>query len=51
MRIQIHLRTVGDSSSVISEGEILHFVKGDDRLEMIGLSFEEARACSGWVYR
>jgi len=29
---------------VISEGEILHFDKGDDRLEVIGLSFDEARA-------
>ena len=29
MRIQIQLRIVGDDSSVISEGEILHLDKGD----------------------
>ena len=29
---------------MISEGEILHFDKGDDRLEVIGLSFDEAKA-------
>ena len=33
-----------DDNSVISEGEILHFDKGDDRLEVIGLSFDEAKA-------
>jgi hypothetical protein len=35
---------VADDNSVISEGEILHFDKGDDRLEAIGLSFNEAKA-------
>lgn len=30
--------------SVISKGKILHFDKGDDRLEVIGLSFDEAKA-------
>ncbi len=44
MRVQVQLRIVGDESSVISEGEILHFDKGDDRLEVIGLSFDEAKA-------
>ena len=44
MRIQIQLRIVADDNSVISEGEILHFDKGDDRLEVIGLSFDEAKA-------
>ena len=44
MRIQIQLRIVGDDNSVISEGEILQFDKGDDRLEVIGLSFDEAKA-------
>src|SRR3954449_3967718 len=44
MRIQIQLRTVADDDSVISEGEILQFDKGDDRLEVIGLSFDEAKA-------
>ena len=44
MRIQIQLRIVGDDNGVISEGEIVHFDKGDDRLEGIGLSFDEAKA-------
>src|SRR3954467_6335082 len=44
MRIQIQLRIIADDDSVISEGEILHFDKGDDRLEVIGLSFDEAKA-------
>jgi hypothetical protein len=44
MRIQIQLRIVADDDRVISEGEILHFDKGDDRLEVIGLSFDEAKA-------
>ena len=44
MRIQIQLRIVADDNSVISESEILQFDKGDDRLEVIGLSFDEAKA-------
>jgi hypothetical protein len=44
MRIEIQLRIVSDDNSVISEDEILHFDKGDDRLEAIGLSFGEAKA-------
>jgi hypothetical protein len=44
MHIQIQLRIVGDDNSVISEDEILHVNKGDDRLEAIGLSFNEAKA-------
>src|SRR3954462_7489057 len=44
MRIEIQLRIVADDSSVISEGEIPHLDKGDDRLEVIGLSFDEAKA-------
>jgi hypothetical protein len=44
MRIQIQLRIVADDSSVISEGEILHLDKGDDRLEVIGLSLADAKA-------
>ena len=44
MRIEIQLRIVADDNSVISEGEILHLDKGDDRLEVIGLSFDEAKA-------
>src|SRR3954470_4386017 len=44
MRIQIQLRIIADDNNVISEGEILQFDKGDDRLEGIGLSFDEAKA-------
>src|SRR3954463_8118615 len=44
MRIEIQLRIVADDNRVISEGEIVHFDKGDDRLEGIGLSFDEAKA-------
>jgi hypothetical protein len=44
MRVQIQLRIIGDDNSVISEDEILHFDKGDDRLEAIGLLFDEAKA-------
>jgi len=39
MRIQF--RIVGDDNSVISEDEILQFDKGNDRLEVIGLSFAD----------
>lgn len=44
LRFEIQLRIVGDDNNVISGGEILHFDKGDDRLEAIGLSFNEAKA-------
>lgn len=44
MCIQIQLRIVGDDSSVISEGEILHLDKRDDWLETVGLAFDEAKA-------
>jgi hypothetical protein len=44
MRIQIQLRIMADDNSVISEGEILHLDKGDDRLEVVGLAFDEAKA-------
>src|SRR3954452_6011698 len=44
MRIQIQLRIIADDDSVISEKEILHLDKGDDRLEAIGLSPGEAKA-------
>jgi hypothetical protein len=44
MRIEIQLRIIADDNNVISEGEILHLDKGDDRLEVIGLSFDEAKA-------
>jgi hypothetical protein len=44
MRIEIQLRIVADDNSVISDGEIVHFDKSDDQLEVIGLSFDEAKA-------
>ena len=44
MRIQIQLRIIADDNSVISEGEILQLDKDDDRLEVIGLSFDDAKA-------
>src|SRR3954451_22502481 len=44
MRIQIQLRIIADDNNVISEGEILQFDKGDDRLEVVGLAFDEAKA-------
>jgi hypothetical protein len=43
MRVQIQLRIVGDDGHVISEDEILHLDKGNDRLEGIGLSLDEAK--------
>src|SRR3954454_17815974 len=44
MRIQIQFRIIGDDNSVISEDEIVHFDKDDDRLEAIGLSFANSKA-------
>lgn len=43
MRVQIQLRILGDDNAVIDDGEILHLDKGDDRLEAIGLSLDEAK--------
>ena len=43
MLIELQLRIVGDDDSVISEGEILQFNKGDDQLEVVGLAFDEAK--------
>ena len=51
MRIEIQLRIVADDNSVISEDEILHLDKGDDRLEVIGLSFDEAKAALAGGHR
>ena len=44
MRIRIQFRIIGDDNSVISEDEILHFDKDDNRLEAIGLSFANSKA-------
>jgi hypothetical protein len=43
MRVQIQLRIVADDDSVISEDEILRLDKGDNNLEEIGLSLDEAK--------
>jgi hypothetical protein len=43
MRVQVQLRIVGDESSVISEGEILYLDKSGDRLEVVGLTLDEAK--------
>ena len=48
MRIEIQLRIVADDNSVISEGEIVQFDKGDDRLEGIGLLSNELTAGRRW---
>ena len=42
MRIQIQFRIIGDDNSVISEDEILHFDKDDNRLE--AMSFANSKA-------
>jgi hypothetical protein len=43
MRIEIRLRIAADDNSLISVGKILHFDKGDDRLEMISsVTFKRA---------
>jgi hypothetical protein len=51
MRIEIQLRIIADDNSVISEGEILHLDKGDDRLEVVGLAFDEAKAILAGIQR
>ena len=43
MRIQIQFRIIADDDSVISEDEILQLDKGDDRLKVIGLSFDDGK--------
>jgi hypothetical protein len=44
MHVPIQLRIIGDDGHVLSEDEILHLEKGDDRLEGIGLSLAEAKS-------
>jgi hypothetical protein len=44
LRFEIQLWVAGDGNNVISEDAILHLDKGADRLESIGLSFDEAKA-------
>ena len=43
MRVQIQLRIVTDDETVLSEEVIACFDKGDDQLEEIGLSLEQAK--------
>jgi hypothetical protein len=43
MRVQIRFRIVTDDDAVLSEGEIACFDKGDDQLEAIDLSLDEAK--------
>jgi hypothetical protein len=43
MRIQTQLRIIANDNSVISKGKILQLDKGDDRLEVIGLSFDDGK--------
>src|SRR3954468_13729826 len=43
MRVQIQLRIVTDDDTVLSEDVIACFDKGDDQLEEIGLSLEQAK--------
>jgi hypothetical protein len=42
MRVQIQLRIVTDDETVLSEDVIACFDKGDDQLEEIGLSLDDA---------
>src|SRR3954452_7380775 len=44
MRVQIQVRIVTDDDTVLSEDVIACFDKGDDQLEEIGLSLEQAKA-------
>jgi hypothetical protein len=43
MRVQIQLRIVTDDETVLSEDVIAYFDKGDDQLEEIGLSLDQAK--------
>src|SRR3954449_6741901 len=44
MRVQIQVRIVSDDDTVLSEEVIACFDKGDDHLEEIGLSLEQAKS-------
>jgi len=46
MRVQIQLRIVTDDDNVLSEDVIACFDKGDDQLEEIGLSLDQAGSVS-----
>jgi hypothetical protein len=43
MRVQIQVRIVSDDETVLSEDVIACFDKGDDQLEEIGLSLDQAK--------
>src|SRR5919112_2646918 len=44
MRVQIQVRIISDDETVLSEEVIACFDKGDDQLEEIGLSLEQAKS-------
>jgi hypothetical protein len=44
MRVQIQLRIVSDDDTVLSEDVIACFDKGDDQLEEIGMSLDQAKS-------
>jgi hypothetical protein len=43
MRVQIQVRIVSDDETVLSDEVIACFDKGDDQLEEIGLSLDQAK--------
>jgi len=46
MRIQLQLRLTTDDGDVISDTEVIRLDKGEDRLEMLGLSLEPQEAAT-----
>jgi hypothetical protein len=44
MRVQIQLRIITDDDTVLSDDVIACFDKGDDQLEEIGLSLDQAKS-------
>jgi hypothetical protein len=44
MRVQIQVRIVSDDETVLSDDVIACFDKGDDQLEEIGLSLDQAKS-------
>ena len=44
MRVQIQLRIVTDDETVLSDDVMACFDKGDDQLEEIGLSLDQAKS-------
>src|ERR1019366_2230085 len=46
MRIQLQLRLTTDDGDVISDTEVIRLDRGEDRLEMLGLSLEPQEAAT-----